>query len=119
AEGGVDPGELDAVAYAYDPDEVDHEGGGLDPQWEPLRTTYARRVPQFLQTALPGVDTSTVGFVRHHVAHAASAALAAPFDDAGSDCAVIVADGRGERTSYLAGQYIDGKLVELASQELP
>lgn len=119
AEGGVAPGDLDAVAYAYDPEEVDHEGGGLDPQWEPLRTTYAKRVPQFLQTALPGVDTSTVGFVRHHVAHAASAALAAPFDDTGSDCAVIVADGRGERTSYLAGQYVDGKLVELASQELP
>ncbi|WP_026929744.1 carbamoyltransferase family protein [Glycomyces tenuis] len=119
AEGGVDVGELDAVAYAYDPDAVDHEGQGLDPQWEPLRTTYARRAPLFLSTALPGLDASKVVFVRHHVAHAASAALAAPFAAAASDCAVIVADGRGECASHLTGQYIDGKLVELASQGLP
>lgn len=115
AEGGLDPGDLDAVAYAYDPDAVDHEGGGLDPQWEPLRTTYAQRAPLFLGTSLPGLDLSKVTFVRHHVAHAASAALAAPFGDA----AVIVTDGRGECASHLAGQYVDGKLVELASQSLP
>ncbi|WP_026924147.1 carbamoyltransferase family protein [Glycomyces arizonensis] len=120
AEGGLDASELDAVAYAYDPDAVDHEGGGLDPQWEPLRTTYARRAPLFLHTALPSLDNSKVVFVRHHVAHAASAALAAPFADGGAaDCAVIVADGRGECASYLAGQYLDGKLVELAAQDLP
>lgn len=53
--------------------------------------------------------------MRHHVAHGASAALAAPFDDP----AVLVADGRGESTSYLAGEYRDGKFVELASQSLP
>ncbi|GAB3238525.1 carbamoyltransferase C-terminal domain-containing protein [Glycomyces halotolerans] len=115
AEAGVDPSELDAVAYSYDPESVDHDGGGLDPHWEKLRTTYAKRAPYFLRTALPGLDPSTVQFVRHHVAHAASAALAGPFDD----CAVIVADGRGECASHLAGQYVDGKLVELASQELP
>ncbi|HEU5129037.1 MAG TPA: carbamoyltransferase C-terminal domain-containing protein [Glycomyces sp.] len=115
AEAGLEPGDLDAVAYAYDPDSVDHESGGLDPQWEPLRTTYAQRAPLFLGTALPGLDQSKVMFVRHHVAHAASAALAAPFDDA----AVIVTDGRGECASHLAGQYVDGKLVELASQRLP
>ncbi|GAB3658006.1 carbamoyltransferase family protein [Glycomyces tarimensis] len=115
AEGGIGPEDLDAVAYSYDPEQVDHDGGGLDPEWEELRTTYARRAPLFMRTALPGIDPSKVVFVRHHVAHAASAAPAAPFEDT----AVIVADGRGERTSYLAGQYIDGKLVELATQELP
>ena len=56
-----------------------------------------------------------VRFVPHHVAHAASAGLAAPF----RDCAVLVADGRGEATSYLAGRYRDGELEVLASQPLP
>src|SRR5205823_9156178 len=73
------------------------------------------RAPAFLRTALPGLDPARVRFDRHHVAHAASAALAAPF----GDTAVLVADGRGESTSYLAGEYRDGKLVELAAQRLP
>jgi carbamoyltransferase len=112
---GISAGDLDAVGYAYDPALVDHELGGLDPGWEELRTEYARRAPAFLKTALPGLDPGLVRFVRHHVAHAASAALAAPF----GDTAVLVADGRGESTSYLAGEYRDGKLEELASQRLP
>jgi carbamoyltransferase len=112
---GISPCDLDAVGYAYDPALVDHGLGGLDPGWEELRTEYARRAPAFLKTALPGLDPCLVRFVRHHVAHAASSALAAPF----GDTAVLVADGRGESTSYLAGEYRDGKLEELASQRLP
>ena len=54
-------------------------------------------------------------FVRHHVAHAASSGLAAPFGDA----AVLVLDGRGEATSMLAGEYRDRKLDILADQKLP
>ncbi|WP_435121750.1 carbamoyltransferase family protein [Amycolatopsis thermoflava] len=115
AEAGLEPGDLDAVGYSYDPDLVDHGLDGVDPGWEELRTTYARRAPNFLKTALPGLDPAKVRFVRHHVAHAASSGLAAPFGDA----AVLVADGRGEATSYLAGEYRDGKLVELAAQRLP
>ena len=52
----------------------------------------------------------------HHVAHAASAALAAPF---GGDTAVLVLDGRGERHSHLAGIYRAGVLEPLYSQSLP
>ncbi|MDQ0382276.1 carbamoyltransferase family protein [Amycolatopsis thermophila] len=115
AQAGLEPGDLDAVGYSYDPDLVDHGLDGVDPGWEELRTTFARRAPNFLKTALPGLDPDTVRFVRHHVAHAASSGLAAPFGDA----AVLVADGRGEATSYLAGEYRDGKLVELAAQRLP
>ncbi|MGI6873505.1 carbamoyltransferase family protein [Amycolatopsis sp. 3B14] len=115
AQAGLEPGDLDAVGYSYDPDLVDHGLDGVDPGWEELRTTYARRAPNFLKTALPGLDPAKVRFVRHHVAHAASSGLAAPFGDA----AVLVADGRGEATSYLAGEYRDGKLVELAAQRLP
>jgi carbamoyltransferase len=115
AEAGISPAELDAVGYSYDPALVEPGLAGHDGRNECLRTDYARRAPAFLKAALPGLDPSTVRFVRHHVAHAASAALAAPF----GDCAVLVADGRGESTSYLAGEYRDGKFEELAEQRLP
>ncbi|UAK32543.1 carbamoyltransferase [Nocardia asteroides] len=112
---GIRPDQLDAVGYSYDPGLVDHSLGGLDDKSEETRTDYAFRAPAFLRAALPGLDPSIVRFVRHHVAHAASAALAAPFGDS----AVLVADGRGESQSYLAGEYRDGKFVELAAQRLP
>ncbi|MFI9412221.1 carbamoyltransferase [Nocardia gamkensis] len=112
---GLRADQLDAVGYSYDPNLVDHSLGGLDQNSEPTRTDYAFRAPAFLAAALPGLDPSIVRFVRHHLAHAASAALAAPFGDS----AVLVADGRGESHSYLAGEYRDGKFVELASQRLP
>ncbi|BCK56602.1 carbamoyltransferase family protein [Nocardia wallacei] len=115
AEAGLTPGEIDAVGYSYDPSQVDYGLGGLDPSWEPLRTQYAERAPHFLATALPGLDPGKVRFVRHHVAHAASCGLAAPFGDA----AVLTLDGRGESTSMLAGEYRDGKLDVLATQSLP
>ncbi len=114
-EGGITAADIDAVGYSYDPALVDHTAGGLDPAWEKLRTLYARRAPRFLATALPGLDPAKVRFVRHHVAHAASAGLAAPF----GDCAVLVSDGRGESTSMLAGEYRGGKLIEHATQRLP
>src|SRR3954469_12594287 len=64
---------------------------------------------------LPGLDPACVQFVPHHVAHAASAALASPSPD--SD--VLVLDGRGERASHLAGHYAGGVLETLATQRLP
>src|SRR3954447_22626185 len=112
---GLSPADLDAVGYSYDPALVDYSLDGLDPGWEDMRTTYARRAPYFLRTALPGLDPDIVRFVRHHVAHAASSALCGPH----ADSAVLVCDGRGEATSHLAGEYRDGKLLELASQALP
>ncbi|WP_197320354.1 carbamoyltransferase C-terminal domain-containing protein [Saccharomonospora sp. NB11] len=113
---GLDVSELDAVAYSYDPALVDETLDGVDAGgWEKLRTLYARRAPAFLRTALPGLDPGIVRFVRHHVAHAASAALAAPF----GDCAVLTSDGRGEAESAVLGEYRDGKFVELAHQRLP
>ncbi|UXA10818.1 carbamoyltransferase [Mycobacterium sp. SMC-8] len=117
-EAGLRPPDLDAVGYSYEPALMDGENGqtdGLDRDWEYLRTTYAQRAPRFLATALPGLDPSVVRHVRHHVAHAASTALASPHPDT----AVLVVDGRGERTSMLAGVYRDQKLDVLASQPLP
>ncbi|MGV0834432.1 carbamoyltransferase family protein [Mycolicibacterium thermoresistibile] len=115
---GLAPSDIDAVGYSYDPrlmDDSTAELEGLDRNWEYLRTLYAERAPQFLQSALPGLDPGSVHYVRHHVAHAASTALASPHPD----CAVLVVDGRGERTSMLAGVYTDHKIDVLAGQPLP
>ena len=111
-EAGISPEDVDAVAYSYDPSLVTQRPDG---DWEDLRTTYALRAPLFLSAALPGLDPAQVRYVPHHVAHAASAGLAAPF----RDCAVLVCDGRGENVSHLAGHYRDGELEVLAAQELP
>lgn len=113
---GLTPADLDAVAYSYDPalcrpaDEL-----GLDDPWDWLRIIFAKEAPSFLADALPGLDPAAVRFVPHHVAHAASAGLAAPFDTS----SVLVLDGRGEQASHLAGRYTGGELSVLASQRLP
>jgi len=84
-------------------------------EWEPLRTLYVRRVPHFLATALPGLHTDRLRYVAHHVAHAASACVAAPDESS----AVLVLDGRGEAASHLGGRWRDGALEVLAGQRLP
>jgi carbamoyltransferase len=115
--GGLEPSDLDVVTYSFDPNlaRPAHEMG-LDDPWDHLRLTYAETAPNFLATALPGLDPGVVRYVPHHVAHAASAGLAAPF----GACDVLVLDGRGESVSHLAGHYDDtGTLNVLASQRLP
>ncbi|NEY35121.1 carbamoyltransferase [Streptomyces sp. PRKS01-65] len=113
---GIRPGELDAVAYSFDPRLArPARDMGLDDPWDPLRLEYARRAPEFLAEALPGLDPEQVVFVPHHVAHAASAGPASPHPD--ND--VLVLDGRGECASHLAGRYRDGKLDTLSAQALP
>jgi carbamoyltransferase len=117
AEAGLRPDDLDAVAYSFDPSlcrPLD------DDPWDELRVKYATRAPYFLATALPGLDPQQVRFVPHHVAHAASAGLAAPdAPGGGDDRAVLVLDGRGEAASHLAGVYRGDRLETLAAQELP
>jgi carbamoyltransferase len=113
---GIEPSDLDAVAYSYDPALAEPADRlGLHDPWDHLRQSYAQRAPGFIATALPGLDPGCVRFVPHHVAHAASAALAAPV----ADTDVLVLDGRGERASHLAGHYTGGQLETLAAQRLP
>ncbi|KAE8762169.1 carbamoyltransferase family protein [Georgenia thermotolerans] len=113
---GLRPQDLDAVAYSFDPALArPAEAMGLHDPWDHLRLTYAERAPQFLAAALPGLDPATVRFVPHHVAHAASGALASPHRRS----SVLVLDGRGEHASHLAGRYDGGQLEVLASQDLP
>ena len=81
------------------------------PVGPPARSSTPGARPSFLATALPGLDPDRVRFVPHHVAHAASAALAGAVP---RRCASLVLDGRGERASHLAGRYRDGELEVLA-----
>jgi carbamoyltransferase len=116
AEAGLAPEDLDAVAYSYDPALASPVTADLtDDGWEGLRTLYAQRAPMFLRTALPGLDPACVRYVPHHLAHAASAHLAAPYPSS----SVLVLDGRGEAASHLAGRSVDGDLEILAAQRLP
>jgi carbamoyltransferase len=116
-EAGLEAGDLDAVAYSYDPALAQAPGEDITAhEWEGLRTLFAQRAPRFLQAALPGLDPRRVRFVAHHVAHAASCGPASGHPT----CAVLVVDGRGERGSHLAGRYSeDGSLEVLATQRLP
>ncbi|MBS7547324.1 carbamoyltransferase family protein [Dietzia massiliensis] len=111
-EAGITAADLDAVGYAFDP-----ELAALQPDdpFDSVRIDYVRRAPEFLAESLPGLDPDRVRFVEHHVAHAASAALAGPH----RTCAVLVNDGRGERHSQLAGHYRDGELEICHRQDLP
>jgi len=111
---GVAADEIDAVAYSYDPALAGGEELTGDP-WEDLRTTFAERSPNFLATALPGLDPAKVRFVPHHLAHAASAYHGAGYPS----CAALVLDGRGEAASHLAGHRRDGGFEVLAAQRLP
>jgi len=114
--GGLRPEDLDAVAYSYDPARAPAPGADLTADgWEGLRTLFAQRAPLFLKAALPGLDETKVRFVAHHLAHAASAARAAGWPS----CAVMTVDGRGERTSHLAGVLRDGRIDVLAETPLP
>ncbi|MDX6592018.1 MAG: carbamoyltransferase [Gaiellales bacterium] len=110
------PEDVDLVAYSYDPSIASPPNGDLTlDDWEPLRTLYAQRAPNFLRTALPGLHPECVRFVPHHLAHAASAFLAAPYRES----SVLVLDGRGETGSHLAGRFSGHRFTPLAAQNLP
>jgi carbamoyltransferase len=114
---GVAPEDVDAVTYSFDPAlHRDAADLGLFDPWDGLRRTYAEHAGEFLATALPGLDQAKLHYVPHHVAHAASAALAAPFEDG---CAALVLDGRGEQHSHLAAWVSNGAVTPLYSQSLP
>src|SRR5690606_19205994 len=119
-EAGIMLAEVDHVAYSYDPGlllgpaaadisielplQPSARVAGSSPPWEPLFLSYLVNAPRQLAGGAPhhlkrrfqGVRHDGPyrwHFVEHHLAHEASAFLAAPFDA----CAVLTMDGRGER----------------------
>src|SRR5919197_5610078 len=129
-EAGIDLVDVDQVAYSFDPflKLGKHRGDAtltlpLEPSahrapaewegaWEPLFLSYIVNAPRHLAGGAPHHLRARFRgarpdgpyrwhFVEHHVAHAASAFFASPFDRA----AVLTLDGRGEKatTTYHMG----------------
>ncbi|QYY28558.1 carbamoyltransferase [Cupriavidus pinatubonensis] len=144
AEAGITLADVDHIAYSYDPALLLGEQQGdetlalpLEPSragaagvpaapWEPLFLSYivnaprqlASGAPHHLQARFQGVRHDGPfrwHFVEHHMAHEASAFLAAPFER----CAVLTMDGRGERATTSYGVF-DGKAYRRIRQiDLP
>jgi carbamoyltransferase len=94
--------------------------------WDALFLSYIVNAPRQLKGGVPhhlaarlrnGVRALDFRwhFVPHHLAHQASAFLAAPFDDA----AVLTLDGRGEAASTQYGLFRDGNYERLGEVRLP
>ena len=143
AEGGIGIDDVDHVAYSFAPDLFVNGSGlpstitlPLEPSeirvaagkaaWDPLFLSYvvnaprqlAGGAPHHLQTRLRSTANAphwSWHYVSHHLAHQASAFLAAPFDE----CAVLTLDGRGENTSTQYGVYRDGHYERLSEVPLP
>ena len=130
-EAGITLGDVDHVAYSYDPDLLlgKHRDAatipiplrsapqdGWENPWDPLFLSSIVNAPGQLLDGAPHHlqarfrDARSRGHFRwhpvaHHLAHAASAFHASPFDRA----AVMTLDGRGERatTGYAVGEGTD------------
>jgi carbamoyltransferase len=141
-EAGIELRDVSHIAYSYDPyiqlgahpDQATialplqpsrHPSKWLSP-WDPLSLSYIVNAPRQLASGAPHHlkkrfrDASHDGpyqwhFVEHHLAHEASAFLAAPFDD----CAVLAMDGRGERATTSYGVYRNGRYQRLKQVNLP
>ncbi|WP_028310345.1 carbamoyltransferase family protein [Derxia gummosa] len=94
--------------------------------WDPLFLAYIVNAPGQLRDGAPhhlrkrlqiprGEQRWQWHWVEHHLAHEASAFLAAPFDE----CAVLTLDGRGERATTSAGHFSGGHYHRLAQVEHP
>jgi len=143
AEAGVDIDAVDHVAYSFEPG-LFVNGSGMPSQitlplepsairvpagrapWDPLFLSYVVNAPRQLSGGAPhhlqrrlrsgaSAPRWQWHYVAHHLAHQASAFLAAPFDE----CAVLTLDGRGENTSTQYGAFRDGRYTRLSEVALP
>ena len=139
-EAGIELTDVDHVAYSYDPFLLLNGHGAdadiclpLQPSahpkpeewesgWDPLFLSHIANAPRHLAGGVPlhlqarfrGVRWNGPfrwHFVEHHLAHAASAFLASPYNEA----AILTLDGRGERatTGYSMGR---GNQIERIGQ---
>jgi carbamoyltransferase len=121
-EAGVTMGEVDHVAYSFDPGLF----AGSDARLDPLFLDSVRNASRQLADGAPHhLDDRFRGirhdgpfqwqYVEHHLAHEASAFLAAPFEEG----AVLTMDGRGERVTTSYGAFEDGRYRRLKQVDLP
>lgn len=141
AAAGIGLRDVDHIGYSYDPALLGIDPGterlvlpmqpsahanGEDP-WHALFVSsivnaprqLAGGVPHHLQRRFRGVDHERIAsrweFVEHHLAHEASAFLAAPFER----CAVLTMDGRGERATTSYGAFDGREYRRLRQIDLP
>ncbi len=142
ARAGIELRDVDRIAYSYDPSLLDvdvdreplmlpmqpsaHAAADADP-WHGLFVAsvvnaprqLAGGVPHHLQRRFRGVRHEDIAarweYVEHHLAHEASAFLAAPFEQ----CAVLTMDGRGERATTSYGAFDGSDYRRLAQIDLP
>jgi carbamoyltransferase len=100
--------------------------GDWESPWDPLFASYVLNAPHQLVDGVPHHLAGRFGgarhdgpyrwhWVRHHLAHQASAYLAAPFDE----CAVMTLDGRGEWATTTYGRARGGRYTPLGEVHMP
>ncbi|HZA96022.1 MAG TPA: carbamoyltransferase C-terminal domain-containing protein [Burkholderiaceae bacterium] len=134
--------DVDHVAYSYDPKHFLNERLAGDSSvvlplqpnasesewenpWDPLFASYIVNAPGQLRDGAPhhlrarfltNHDARYAWhFVNHHMAHQASAFLAAPF----KNCAVMTLDGRGEQATTTYGVHQDSTYTPLGEVTMP
>jgi carbamoyltransferase len=141
AEAGIELERCDHVAYSFDPyllldERADAISLPLEPSAAPARSDLGPWGPLFLSYMVNAERQLLDGaphhlrkrfvsakknrhwrwhFVEHHLAHEASAFLAAPFEEA----AVMTIDGRGERTATSYGELVRGGYRRIGQVPLP
>jgi carbamoyltransferase len=122
-EAGVTMGEVDHVAYSFRPQLF----AGSNERLDPLFLEYVQNAPRQLADGAPHhLDERFRGlrhdsapyqwhYVEHHLAHEASAFLAAPFEE----CAVLTMDGRGEKATTSYGIFRGGSYHRIKQVDLP
>ena len=141
AEAGIELADLDHVAYSFDPHVLlkNHSSFELPVEpslfttkhswvspWEPLQLAYVVNAERQLVDGAPHhVKKRFAGakrgrhwrwhFVEHHLAHEASAFLAAPF----AESAVMTLDGRGELATTSYGLFDGARYERIGQVEVP
>lgn len=116
-EAGLESAQLDAVVFNEKPllkferlletyQAFAPRGLGSFMKAMPLWLKQKLHVPREIDDALPGIEGVPIYFSTHHEAHAASAFLPSPFDEA----AIITFDGVGEWSTTTWGVGKDGRV---------
>jgi len=143
AEAGIAMADVQHVAYSYDPslllgkwnrsatiqlplEPSAHASSEWLSPWDPLFLSSIVNAPRQLASGAPHHLRARFRnlrhdgpyrwhFVEHHLAHEASAFLAAPFEE----CAVMTMDGRGELATTSYGHYQDRRYKRIKQVNLP
>jgi carbamoyltransferase len=121
-EAGIEMKDVDHVAYSFRPELF----AGSDARLDPLFLQYVNSAPRQLADGAPHHLTDRFGglahdgpylwhYIEHHLAHEASAFLAAPFGES----AVLTMDGRGEHVTTSYGEFRDGRYRRIKQVDLP